>query len=135
MANNIVYPSLSEDSWVGNSQRIADYLFATFFASDYSQSYIYHKKICSFAYILHVNQGDMMGTISAVRQTLSDYFSRYFNNVVVEVQEVENTVDPSKGQISIYLSFTDTTGEVFNLQKIREISNTFTDKIIEINNG
>ena len=135
MANNIVYPSLSEDSWVSNSERIADYLFATFFASDFSQSYIYHQKVSSFAYILHKNQGDIMGVLSSVRQTLSDYFSRYFNNVVVETQEIENTTEPSKGQISIYVAFTDADGKVYNLQRIREVSDTITDKIIKLNNG
>ena len=135
MANTISYPSLSEDSWVTNSERIADYLFATFFASDFSQSYIYHQKISSFAYILHKNQGDIMGVLSNVRQTLSDYFSRYFNNVVVETQEIENTAEPSKGQISIYVSFTDSDGKVYNLQRIREVSDTITDKVIKLNNG
>lgn len=135
MANNIVYPSLSEDSWVSNSERIADYLFATFFASDFSQSYIYHQKVSSFAYILHKNQGDIMGVLSSVRQTLSDYFSRYFNNVVVETQEIENTTEPSKGQISIYVAFTDSDGKVYNLQRIREVSDAITDKIIKLNNG
>lgn len=135
MTNKICYPALSEDSWVNHSQKIADQLFATFFASDYSQSYIYHGKISSLAYILQQTQGDMTSAVSQVRQTLSDYFSRYFNNVVVEVHEIENTEDPSKAQISIYLKFTDSDGIEYNLQKIREISNTITDKMITINNG
>lgn len=135
MANKIVYPSLSEDGWVSSGIKIGDNLFSCFLISDYSQSYIYSGLISSFPWILQETQNDMSRTISLTQQTLSDYFSRYFNNVIVEVMEIDNLTDPSKGQISIYVKYSDSDNKEYVLGKMLEIADLTVKKIIDINNG
>lgn len=132
---NPVLPSLSEDGWVDNSAKIADYMLSHFFVADYSQSYIYHTYVSSLPWILTQNQGNMGKTCSEVQNVLSAYFMRYFNNVVVEVTEVPNTENPSYGQISIYVRFTDVAGNEIVLGKVVQTSGNVIQKIINISNG
>ena len=135
MTTNILLPSLSEDGWVSSSIKKADYLLSHFFLSDYSQSYVYHKQVSSLPWILLETQGDITNTVSLTQQILSNYFSRYFNNVVVEVMEVPNTESPSKGQISIYIKFTDFENKEIVIGKMLQITDTKIEKIITLNNG
>jgi len=128
-------PSLSEDGWVDTTIKKADYLLSHFFLSDYSQSYIYFTKVSSLPWIIHKTQGNMSETVSMTQSVLSNYFSRYFNSVVVEVAEVINEAEPSVGQIRIYIQFTDETGKDFVLGKLLEIADLTIRKIIDLNNG
>lgn len=131
----ILFPSLSESGWLNSTVQTVDALLSHFFCSDRSQSYIYPTSISSLPWILQDTQGDMSQTIAATRTTLSGYFSKYFNNVVVEVAEVLNEAEPSKGAISIYIKFTDADGKEHNVGKMLQITDTTISKIIELNNG
>ena len=135
MTANVYVPTLSTDEWVNNSMKTADYLLSWFFLSEYSQTYLYIGEISSLPYILHTTQGDMVQAATLTRETLKKYFSRHFNNVVVEVSEVPNDADPSAGQLKIYLKFTDKEDKEFVLGKMLEISNMTIKRIIDINNG
>lgn len=135
MGNLIPIPALSEDGWVFDSIKLADYLLSHFFVSDYSQSYIYNKHVASLPWIILDTQGDITRTITVTRETLSTYFSRYFKNVIVEVMEVPNEAEPSKGQISIYVRFTDSENKEFVLGRLIKIANTTIEKIITLSNG
>lgn len=135
MSSKVYYPSLSEDGWVNSSIKVADNLLSDFFLSEYSQSYIYNGTISSLPWIIQHTQGDMTKTITLSEKTLSEYFSKYFNNVVVEVAEVLNSEDPSKGQISIYISFTDSENKQHNVAKMLEIADMKIQQVININNG
>ena len=135
MASKVYYLSLSEDAYVNNSTKVADYLFSDFLLSDYSQTYLYLGHVSSLAWILQDTQGDMSRTTQSVQTTLVDYFTRYFNNVVCEVTEVPNQTDPSSAQISIYLKFTDTENKEFVLGKLIDVIDTKIAKIIDINNN
>ena len=135
MADAILYPSLSEDGWVSSPEKTADYLMSTFLVSDYSQTYLYKGLVSSLPWILQDNQGNIARACTAVRDTLNTYFSRYFNNVVVEVNEVENTESPTKGQMSIYVKFADKTGKEHVLGKLLKLADSIVESIITINNG
>lgn len=135
MASIPTMPTLSEDGWVTNPQSVADYLFAHFFLSDRSQSQIFEEQISSFQWILATTQNAMPDTIAQTRSTLTTYFSKYFNNVVVEVQEVPNEKEPSKAQLSIYINFTDSTGKSHNFGKLMPITETKTAEVISILNA
>lgn len=52
MAEDIYFPSLTETGWIASSEITGDFLFAHFFASDYSQTYIYTDHVSSFAKIM-----------------------------------------------------------------------------------
>jgi hypothetical protein len=135
MSNKIYLPSLSEDGWVNSSSKIADYLISHFRLSDYSQTYIYHENVSSLPYILQKTQGSIFNTVKETESILSTYFSRYFNNVVVDVSEIPNTEDPSKGQISIYLKFTDSDNKTYDLGKLLEVRDTTIERIINLDNA
>ena len=135
MAENALYPSLSEDSWITSPERTADYLFSNFFVADYSQTYLYPGLISSLPWILQDTQGDISRAQTDIRQTLTTYFSHYFNNVDVSADEVPNEEEPSKVHISIYVKFTDSTGQERVLGKILRLNETIVEKIIAINNG
>lgn len=135
MSSKKYVPTLSDDGWTDSNNKVADYLFSHFFLSDYSQSYLYIGHVSSMAWIIQNTQGSMSDTTTLVQQTLSDYFSRYFNNVVSEVKEIPNPTDPSVGQISIYVSFTDIEGNKLTLGKMIQVTDSTISKIIDINNG
>lgn len=135
MSSKVLYPSLSEDGWVSGSIKVADNLLSCFLISDYSQSYIYNGFISSFPWILEETQNDISRTISLTEETLRSYFSRYFNDIVVEVSEVPNIEEPSKGQISLYINFTDTSGITYVVGKLLKIVDMKVQEIININNG
>lgn len=135
MAEAILFPSLSEDGWVQSPDKIADYMLSHFFVSDYSQTYNYKGQVSSLPWILQDTQGNITQACTAVRAALNTYFSRYFNSVVVEVRELPNPDSPTKGQITIYVNFTDAQGKVYVLGKLLQIADTIIEKIININNG
>ena len=122
-------PTLSEDGWVDSPTKTMDYLFANFFATDYSQSNTFMGEVVSFSKILTDTQGDIQSTISTTRQTLTRYFSRYYNNVVVEVGEVPNLENSSKQQISIYATCTSDAGEIINLGMVAKYSGKILEEV------
>lgn len=129
-------PSLSEDGWVTTPIKMADYVLSYFFTSDYSQSYIYNNKISSLPWILQNTQGNMHNTLIDMHDTLNTYFSKYFNNVIVEVLDATDPNSTSKAAISIYLSFTGNDGVVYSLAKLLNLGDNLTiQKIITLNNG
>lgn len=135
MTISATMPSLSTDGWVKGSLKTADYLFSHFFASDYSQTYAFPKGVSSFSYILHSNQGDIPGTIRELRSTLLNYFSKYFENVVVEIDDGATAEGSSAVGLNLFLNFTDSSGVTHSLGKMIEYTNTTINKIVTINNG
>jgi len=133
--SNLFFPSLSEDGWVVSTQQQADYLLAHFFASDYSQTQLYLTKVSSAAYVIYKTQGDVIGTKNLLQSTLSDYFSRYFLNVNVDVTEVPNELDLSRVTLAIFLTFIDLDGIFFSLDKVFDIVDGKAVNILSINNG
>jgi hypothetical protein len=135
MSSSATMPSLSTDGWVTGSLKTADYLFSHFFASDHSQSYTFPEGVTSFSYILHTNQGDIPATIRSLESVLSKYFSRFFENVTVEVDDSLTAAGSSSVSLSLFINFTDTVGTTYTLGKMVEYTNTTISKIISINNG
>lgn len=135
MSEPVLYPSLSEDGWVNSPEKTADYLLSCFFIAEYSQTYFFKDQVASLPWILQQTQGKIMDACIQVRSTLNTYFSRYFNNVVVDVQEEPNPENPTKGQISIYVKFADHQGKEYSLGKLLKVSDTIVESIINLNNG
>lgn len=135
MTSKVLLPSLNENGWVNSPVTVADALFSHFLLSDYSQTYLYKDQVSSLPWIIQNTQGNITDTIIATQDTLNKYFIRYFDNVVVEVTEIPNASEPSKGQISIYLQFTDTEGVQHVLGRLITIIDSKISEIISINNG
>lgn len=134
MSEELFFPALSEMGWCTSSEITGDFLFAHFFASDYSQTEIYTGHVSSFAKIMQKNLESVENLVIDLRNTLLRYYSRYFQNVVVEVEVKDDTVNLSKMSLLIYVVYTDGLGKQHNLSKIiREITSK-SAKIIDFNN-
>lgn len=129
------YPALSEDGWVRDPLAVADYLFSDFLLSDYSQSETTQGKIASLPYIIQNYQENLDMMKMAINTTLTAYYGRYFTDIVVEVEDVPNLVNPAKLQLSIYLSFVDENGMRHTLAKAMDIMESKIMKVTTINNG
>lgn len=135
MAENFYLPTLSPEGWVQSTAEQADYLFAHFFVSEYSQTHLYKSNVSSFQYIIQNTQGRITDTVSKTISTLTSYFSRYYDNVVADASYLEDPVNSGKVTLNIYVSFTDKTGKDFVLGKATEVVNSKVIKIININNN
>lgn len=126
MAKSIV-PSLSaEDGWVSTPARMVDYLMVHFLESDYSQTYLFFGEVSSLAKIVQETQGDMVGFVTRCQNQLMTYFSRYFENVIVEVTDV-TVGDLSARTFSLYISYTDHDGVTQVVEEnIRNQNSTWT---------
>lgn len=135
MTINNYLPTLDEAGWENSTVQVADKLLSHFFVAEYSQTNEYRDHVSSLPYIIHSNQGNVINTANEVQTTLENYFSRYFNDVVVESKEVPNEQDPNVGQISIYISFTDDEGIQYSVGKMVKFNNTKIEEIVSISNG
>lgn len=135
MTENYFLPTLSQEGWVQSTAEQADYLISHFFASEYSQTHLYQRNVSSFQWIIQESQGDMAKTISLLKDTLNKYYSRYFDNVNVDVSYLQDPPDSSSVTISLYVSFIDKLGKEFILGKTLELVNSKISKIININNN
>ncbi len=128
-------PSLSEDGWVNSPELMGDYLLSHFFVSDYSQTQIYLGTVSSLPYIVQQYQDDLSGLLPVVQSALSSYLSKYFVNVIVEVNAAPNPTGSSQVGFSIYVSYQGADGNTYYLNKIIETMNSKISGIININNN
>lgn len=136
MANKVMYfPALDIEGWVTSGTQIADYLFSHFFLSDYSQTQLYLGEVASLAWILQTHQNSIQDIVSTTEQTLKSYFERYFNNVVAEVSHSVDQNNPSKLQLTVYVSFEDTEGKRHTLGNLLDVIDSKIAKVKSINNG
>ena len=134
MKTTKVVPSLSTDGWVDDPIKKADYIFSHFFLSDFSQTYNYLGSVSSLAYIIQESQGNAADAVGKTRDTLEGYFSRYFDDVVVEVRDETTASNPSDIVLSIYVSFSQN-GTPYSLGKNITTTNSIIKKVIDISNG
>lgn len=136
MTSKHLFPSLDTDGWVESSVKTADYLLSHFFLSDYSQTAFFKGEVASFAWILQRYQGDIEQIKEETRSVLSRYFTKQFDNVDVQIDEIENKESINAHQLTIYLVFTDQDGVTHNLARLIKYTGLkVTDVIAVINNG
>lgn len=131
----IVFPSLSEDGWVTETNKLADKLMSSFFTSEFSQSYTYYGSISSFPYILAMYGHDPVTMAAHTEDQLMQLFSRYFQEVQVNCEEYKSDNQTNQAAITIAITFTDSHGVTSDLTKLLELENTKIKQIININNG
>lgn len=136
MATKPVYfPALDVEGWVTSGVHIADYIFSHFFLSDYSQTQLYVGHVASLSWILQTHQNDIRQIVSTTENTLKSYFQRYFNNVVAEVSHSLDPVNPSKIQLTVYVSFEDSDGKQHTLGRLLDVIESKVAKVKKLNNG
>lgn len=120
--NKVVIPSLSPDGWVFSSLMQADYVMAYFLAADYSQSYLFHKQVSSFGWLIatYGNQPDAL--ISEMTKALRTLFERYFDGVKVECSDATRPYAPSQFILAIYVEFRTSDGTISNVSKLAQIN-------------
>jgi len=93
----IVVPSLSSSGWLSEIAERADALMAYYVTSEYSQSYIYEKRITSLPYHVQQYGNDPLALESRVNSDLREYFLRYFENIDLTVKtSVPDVDDPNR---------------------------------------
>jgi hypothetical protein len=122
--NIVAMPTLGPDEWVLSSLRQADYLMAYFLAADFSQSYFFQGKISSFAYLVATYNNQPQQLISEVTSVLTNYFSRYFNGVIVECTDATQADEPSLFILAMYVQFQTADGTTSNISQLASISNS-----------
>lgn len=134
MTTKRIMPSLSTDGWVSDPVQVADYLMSHFFLSEFSQTALFPKQVSSLPYIVYENQGSPTRTAEKVKTTLTTYFSRYFDNVVVQTSYRDDSEDPSKSIIDCFIEYVDSDGKTHSFSKSAELVNGKFNKIVYINN-
>lgn len=134
MTSKNLFPTLDTDSWVNTPIKVADYLFSHFFLSDYSQTSVFTGQVSSFAWILQHYQSDITQIMTNTQQALSTYFSKQFNEVEVQLDEIPNPDSINDHKLSLYLTFVDTEGVKYNLERIIKYQGLKVTEIISVLN-
>lgn len=131
MPSKYAHASLTTDGWTKSSIHVADQMLSDFFLSEYSQSAMWPDKVKSFPWLMQRYADDAVQLAQQVQAILQSYFTEQFTDVSVEVvaDPVDNSINANT--LSFFLSFTDDTGETFNLNRLLRYSNL---KIVEIVN-
>ena len=125
------HPALTVDGWTSSSIQVADQMLSDFFLSEYSQSFCFPEHVSSLPWLLQRYINDPTTLALEIQQILTTYFSKQFSDVQVEVtaNAMENSISVS--ELSFFMTFTDDTGELFNLNRLLRYNNL---KIVEITN-
>ena len=134
MTSKYNFPALSTDSWTKTSIKVADYLFSHFFLSDYSQTSIFPGQVASFAWILQRHQSDITQIKTTTQETLSLYFSKYFDEVEAQIGEIPNEDSINDHKLTIFLSFKDQDGVSHTLERLIKYQGLKVTEIIAVNN-
>lgn len=127
-----VLPALSvEDGWVTGPTRQADLLMAHFLESDHSQSYLWTGGITSLAKIIEKTNGDIEAFCMECQKSLALYFSRYFEDVVVEVTDISADKESASAYLTLYIHFRDKDGVMHVLDEDLVNRNSTWSRIIK----
>ena len=131
MPSKYVHPSLTPDGWSESTLHVADQMLSDFFLSEYSQTATWPDKVNSFPWFIQRYADDPQQLAIQIQETLKSYFGRQFESVEVEVLATADENSINTNSLSFFMTFQDSTGEVFNLNRLIRYSNM---KIVEINN-
>ncbi len=140
-ANNFVFPpvpSLSPDGWIVDPVIKADRMIAHFFAANPEQTAIYKGNVYSIQNLIANYQNDPDVLALQVKTALANYFSRYFNNVIVDANTIDASSFPQAPTgtqvLQIYVSMYDPSSGQFDLTKTFGILNSKILNIVSLNN-
>jgi len=93
-------------------------MLSDFFLSEYSQTFVFIDDVSSFPWILQQYRGDIDRIAAETKTRLSIYFARQFNDVDVTVSYQANESSINSYALMLFMEFTDTEGETFNLSRL-----------------
>lgn len=130
MPSKHLYPDLSADGWINEPLKVANKLLLDFFTSLHSQSNLFMNNINSYSQLIYQYGDRPQELADNTRTVLSKYFSGMFDSVEVETNIVAS--DTVTKQITIALKFSDSTGQVYDITKLFEMSNLTINKVIDL---
>lgn len=128
------FPTLSSDGWVTDSNITANYLFSHFLESDHSQTQLYLGSVSSLAKIIQETQSDPLETSLLLRRRLDEYFSRYFDGVVIETTHKQLPNKPTEFSVDAFISYKDKNGVEQILAKSFDVIEGKARNVINISN-
>lgn len=135
MALATFVPTLSEDGWENDPVKMGDILISHFFISDYSQTQVYTGQVASLPYIVQQNQSNLSGLFSDITSVLTRYLSRYFQNVIVEVNQNTQYSVGSSIAINLFVSYVGSDGKTYTLTNLIQTLNSKILNITNLNNN
>lgn len=134
MANPIPVPTLSLSGWVTSPAEKADALLAHWYCSDKAQTFLYGDKVSNIQYLLEQYGNDPYKCMSAMREELQVYLSRYYDAVTIELTSpgTPNFVQP-KVELRLFVELTEGIN-VYSLGKLLQISGGKFKRVVSLNN-
>jgi hypothetical protein len=126
-------PTLSAKGLIYSIVEKTDTLIAHFFASDANQSYLYNGSIANLSILIQQAGNDIPRLKESIRTTLERYLGRYYDVVVVNVEDDTET-NPSN-RVKIMLSALVTQGgERYDVSHLLSLIDGKFEKITKLNN-
>lgn len=133
MTSVIPVPTLSAKGLVYGIVEKTDILMAHFFASDANQDFLYKDKIANLAILLQQAGNDIPKLKENLRISLQQYLGRYFEVVVVNVDDDIATNPSNRIELKISALVTQS-GERYDLSTLLSLVNGKFEKITKLNN-
>lgn len=130
MPSKHLYPDLSSDGWINEPLKVANKLLLDFFTSLHSQSNLFMNNINSYSQLIYLYGDKPQELADNTRSVLSKYFSDMFDSVEVVTEIIAS--DTVTKQITIALKFSDSSGQVYDITKLFEMSNLTINKVIDL---
>lgn len=130
MPSKHLYPDLSVDGWINEPLKVANKLLLDFFTSLHSQSNLFMNNINSYSQLIYMYGDKPQELADNTRSVLSKYFSDMFDSVEVITEIIAS--DTVTKQITIALKFSDSSGQVYDITKLFEMSNLTINKVIDL---
>ena len=130
MPSKHLYPDLSADGWINEPLKVANKLLLDFFTSLHSQSNLFMNNINSYSQLMYQYGDRPQELADNTRSVLSKYFSDMFDSVEVVTSIIAS--DTVTKQITIALKFSDSSGQVYDITKLFEMSNLTVNKVIDL---
>lgn len=135
MGSKTILADLSVDGYTNATLRVTDAMLLDFFFSEYSQTYAWPGKVMSFPWYLARYTDDLTRLCQELQSALSFYFSQQFNEVNVEIDTVPVAENSSRHSLRVYMTFSDTMGETFELARLIQYENLKVTSIMRILSG
>jgi len=121
-------PNLSHRGFVNDIVGRVDLLLSYFLVANYSQTELYYSKITSLPYLVKRFGEDPRQLVSQVQSSLTTYFSRYFEGILIECdfQYLDRIAATGPYRITIQITALDQNGVRVNIaSELSMIDGTF----------
>ena len=88
-----VAPSFTTAGWISDPYAKADYIMASFFATEYSQTREWQGRLHSLPYIIQSASNDPSQLRNLTTNSLKELFDSYYDSSSVEVSVVDESAD------------------------------------------